>query len=361
MEKILVVEDDEQVKTGIVELLRESNFEALAASDGSEALTKIKNDIPDLIISDIMMPKMDGYELLDNLQNCEATAAIPVILLSARADRSDIRKGMSIGADDYVTKPFRAVELLDSVNARLKKKRLHEKKWEDIANNFSSYIPHELRTPLVSVLGFSQIVLEEFDTLSKDMLKDFSIKINKASKRLYDRIEKFIVYSDIELLSKDLSMQQVLRKESIPITDDLIKEIIFESFTPENNKNMEYYIDNGKIKITRVYFQILIKEIIDNAIKYSAFDKQVVVSGKNNGPDYILTITDHGIGIPSDELNSLIAAKSFGKSEGGTVGVGFGLIIVKKICDVFDINLRVESEVNGYTRFTITLPASDTA
>ncbi|MCF8240149.1 MAG: response regulator [Melioribacteraceae bacterium] len=357
MEKILIVEDDQEVRSSLSEILATSGFEVVEAEDGKAGLEKVFEVIPDLIISDIMMPKMDGYELLNALQNDEKTGAIPFILLSAKSDHSDIRKGMNIGADDYLTKPFRAKELLEAVQTRINKKRMHDKKWEELANNLSQYIPHELRTPLVSVLGFSQIILEEFDTLSEDMMRDLAYKVNKAGKRLYDRIEKFIIYSDVELLSKDDIMQKELKSESIEISDLLFKEMLLESFSLEERiKEIEYYIDTAEIKITRVYVQVLLKELLENAIKFSTKGDKIKITGKMLIDVYELVFHDTGIGIAQNDLNGLFLANRFQKNESGNIGNGFGLIIVRKICDIFKCKIRIESELNVFTKVTITIP-----
>ena len=120
--KILVIEDEAPVRANIIELLEAENFKAIAAEDGEQGITKAQAQMPDLIICDIMMPDMDGYTVLTELQKDPLTAAIPFIFLTAKAERDDQRLGMELGADDYITKPCSAVELLSAVTIRLKKR-----------------------------------------------------------------------------------------------------------------------------------------------------------------------------------------------------------------------------------------------
>ncbi|MBC6427371.1 MAG: response regulator [Ekhidna sp.] len=120
-DKILVIEDQEDVRENIMELLQLSNYDVSSASEGKEGVKKALNSPPDLILCDIMMPGMDGYEVLYLLSKNPATAALPFIFLTAKAEKQDFRKGMSMGADDYITKPFEEMDLLGAIERRLNK------------------------------------------------------------------------------------------------------------------------------------------------------------------------------------------------------------------------------------------------
>lgn len=121
MRKILIIEDNEDVRENTADLLELYRYQVATSPDGASGLLKAKEFHPDLIICDIMMPGMDGYQVLASLQGEPETASIPFIFLSARADKTDIRKGMNLGADDYLTKPFEEHELLEAIDSRLKK------------------------------------------------------------------------------------------------------------------------------------------------------------------------------------------------------------------------------------------------
>jgi len=119
--KILVIEDQEDVRENIVELLQLSNYDVSSASDGKEGVKKALDSPPDLILCDIMMPGMDGYEVLYLLSKNPTTSSLPFIFLTAKAEKQDFRKGMNMGADDYITKPFEEMDLLGAVERRLAK------------------------------------------------------------------------------------------------------------------------------------------------------------------------------------------------------------------------------------------------
>lgn len=121
MKTILLIEDNDDIRNNTAEILELSNYNVIAAENGKTGVEKAIEHTPDLIICDIMMPVLDGYGVLHALHRNETTKNIPFIFLTAKTERSDLRKGMELGADDYITKPFTGTELLNAVDGRLKK------------------------------------------------------------------------------------------------------------------------------------------------------------------------------------------------------------------------------------------------
>lgn len=130
MKKILVIEDEPAVRANILELLEAEDFDAVGAENGFMGAMWAQEYQPDLIICDVMMPEVDGYEVLGALRQVPATATIPFIFLTAMVDKADIRQGMDLGADDYLTKPFTRVELLGAIASRLKKREVVMKQYQ---------------------------------------------------------------------------------------------------------------------------------------------------------------------------------------------------------------------------------------
>lgn len=129
MKKVLVIEDNRDVREDIADILELSNYKVVTAENGKTGIINAEKFVPDVIICDIMMPEMDGYEVLETLSRNEITAKIPFIFLSARAERADVRKGMNLGADDYITKPFEENELIEAIECRIKKKEFLTKQF----------------------------------------------------------------------------------------------------------------------------------------------------------------------------------------------------------------------------------------
>ncbi|TRX52675.1 response regulator [Fulvivirga sp. M361] len=140
MKKILIIEDNQEIRENIAEILQLDDFETLEASNGKEGVAMASSDLPDLIICDIMMPELDGYGVLHILAKKESTAGIPFIFLTAKAERADMRKGMTLGADDYLTKPFEDTELLGAVEARLKKTDALKKDYSNSSEGLNTFL-----------------------------------------------------------------------------------------------------------------------------------------------------------------------------------------------------------------------------
>ncbi len=121
MKKILIIEDNDEVRENTAEILELSDYEVMTASNGKEGVSIALKEKPDLIVCDIMMPQLDGYGVLHLLSKHKETSTIPFIFLTAKSEKQDFRKGMELGADDYITKPFEGTELLNAIETRLKK------------------------------------------------------------------------------------------------------------------------------------------------------------------------------------------------------------------------------------------------
>lgn len=137
--KILLIEDNREMRENTAEILELANYETLTAENGKKGVSIAKAEKPELIICDIMMPELDGYQVLYILSKDPNTSTIPFIFLTAKADKKDMRKGMNLGADDYLTKPFEEMELLDAIESRLKKKKTIDLEFEhnlESLNNF---------------------------------------------------------------------------------------------------------------------------------------------------------------------------------------------------------------------------------
>ncbi len=189
MNNILIVEDDKDIRNGIKTLLLSKNYSIIEAENGKIALEKIDKNFPDLIISDIMMPELSGIEFYKKFKNHPDSYIVPFIFLSAKTGHEDIRTGMNLGVDDYITKPFTAKELFDAVENKLVKRQLLiDNLFEIIARR----IPHELRTPLVGSLGFTELIMDRLPDLSQNELMEFLTIVQNSNQRLHRVINEIL-------------------------------------------------------------------------------------------------------------------------------------------------------------------------
>lgn len=222
MKKILVIEDDASVGTNIVEILQSGGFEVIVAEDGETGVQVAKQNIPDLIICDIMMPGLDGYGVLAALREQPNTAMIPFIFLTAKTTREDFRQGMNSGADDYITKPFRRNELLEAVTARLKKQAI-------LLQEYSVY--DKRARELQQKMQELQLLNETQDKLLKQLIEKLSnplTNINMAIQMLktmpagakrdrYLEILQEEFEHEIQLLNQLSDLQELLTPDNIKL------------------------------------------------------------------------------------------------------------------------------------------------
>src|SRR5688572_17174772 len=203
--KVLVIDDTEEIRIIIAESLNLYGFLTLSAEDGASGIEMARKHTPDLIICDINMPNMDGYATLTALREEETTATIPFVFLSGASDKINMRRGMELGADDYLTKPFTHKELMAAVNARLEKQadlqRQSEKKLDELRGNITMALPHELRTPLNGILGLASLMIDDHTTMPAAEVLESAKFIHESALRLHRLIENFLVYSQIQLMA----------------------------------------------------------------------------------------------------------------------------------------------------------------
>jgi two-component system sensor histidine kinase/response regulator len=356
MDKILVVEDEKDVRTTIVDLLENNGYIINSAGDGKQAAKILEYEIPDMIISDIMMPEMDGYQLLEHFQKLPGASTVPFIFLTAKTDITDLRKGMIQGADDYLMKPFRAKELLQAVQAQLEKKKRLDKKFEDIFLDISAYVPHELRTPLIPIIGYADLIREGINDLTKNEICEMAGKIKMSSNRLHKTIEKFIRYTGIRLklaAKKNNELINSCIKSPGTILEQTGKKMMKDAGR-ENDLKLE--LVDSPIKVSENDFQFFIEEILENALKFSEPGTGILIKSRISEKMYELEVTDHGRGMTVEQLTNLAPFSQHERDKFQQAGNGLGLISVKNLVAYYDGVLKLASEVNYFTTCSLSLP-----
>jgi len=348
---ILVVEDDLKVQESIKEILENEEYKVVCCNNAHEALNELKINTPDLILSDVMMPGLSGFDLLTEIKKNPSYFAIPFIFLTARAEFTDIRKGMNIGSDDYLIKPFRAKELLQSVKIRLEKKELYDKKIDRVSETLSGNVPHELRTPLVTIVGYPDILLDYYDDFSDEEKKDMIRGIKKSGMRLHETVEKFIILSEIQklILRED---GNVFGNKVIDLKGVLLEVdgLISEKYKQE--KTFKVDVEDVELSISEYLFKELMKQLIDNAYKYSDSPVEINIKGSKESDGYYIVVQDNGVGLNDEEIKMLDTFIQYERDRRVLSGLGIGLEIVKQILDYYDSKLGIESKKGIGTKFS---------
>lgn len=352
--RVLVLEDDKNILNNLVELLESEGYTVKSALNGQDGYNILKFYKPDLILCDIMMPHVNGYEFYKMVKDNYETKFTPFIFLTAKTDLSSIRTGLNLGVDDYVTKPFSAGDLVKTIETRLSKQSDFNQQFESLVRNINMYIPHELRTPLVAIIGFSQLILSDMETMEKKEIKEVTERILWAANRLHGRIEKFISYSELNLTEG--SFIETKEQESSQIDNFFVSRVIGSHFYIYDRESaIDLSLEPADIAIPEVHLERLLKEILENAVKYSSFNSTIYVTGVVSGREYLISIKDCGIGMTEEEIEQIGVFQQFSREAHSQEGNGLGLAIAKRILQLNNGAIEIKSQKNSFTEVTIKL------
>jgi signal transduction histidine kinase len=364
--RILVIEDAFTLRKDIIEMLTFEGFDVHGAENGQLGIERARELNPDLIICDIMMPVLDGFGVLHALQKDAALATTPFIFLTARTDRMDVRQGMELGADDFLTKPFTAAELIRTVHARLQKVAAFEdestRAMDNLRGNIIMALPHELRTPLHVILGFSELLMNDSDFIDAERVNDMARHINRAGSRLYHLIENFIIYAQTEIALND-PKERVAMGEGTTLYPKTAIETYATAKAEQGQRNQSrrddlfmHVVDVEAVGISEDFLKKLVEEIVDNAFKFSSPGSQVHVRTLIEGPWYVLQVTDNGRGMKQEHIDAIGAVMQFERRVFEQQGAGLGLVVCRRLAQLNGGDLTIESELERGTRVTVHLP-----
>ena len=383
--RILIVDDiPENIKV-LQAILSDSSYEIQYALNGKDALMLCVADSFDLILLDIMMPEMDGYEVCKYLKSKDKTKDIPIIYLTAKVDGEDIVKGFETGAQDYVTKPFNPQELIARVNTHLELKHKNESlkfmnlqleervaartmelqeannelkeanlqlaKLEDAKNDFLSLMSTELREPLNGIVGFADML--EFSIKNKTNLK--YIRFIKQA------VEKLIGVSDIALLLSALRFDRYeMKVQGIPVyeivktSSDKLKSLLTERKIKLKVDIPKNYIIRGDERL----LEICMEKIIENAIANTPSRSEVYVGAELMGQKIKVFVKDTGTHFAKGEVNYTFRFFDLEKAESSEDFKRFtpGLVVVKLVMDLHKAKVDVENLQEGGVCVSFLLP-----
>ncbi len=365
MTKVLVIEDERYLLEDITELLQYTDFEVQSASSGAQGLTLAQEYTPDLIICDIMMPDLNGYDVLQQIRANPATANIPFIFLTAKADRESMRQGMELGADDYLIKPFTSAELLSAIKTRLRRQTqiavYSEQKLDNVKRQLTRMVTHELRTPLISINTVVDVISRQIGQLSSSELQELLDTISAGSKRLSHRVEQLVFITQLEagMLSRDSVMQDGMPMrmwEMLVAANNLARRFAYQQ-QPNVSVNLHDRDRDAVVMSNPPALKQALAELISNAVKFSPEDSQVNITQWQSGTNVMISIVDQGPGIPERRLEE--AREGFSQIDRETTeqqGMGMGLALAEGIIDAHGGLLDIRSIVGKGTQVTIALP-----
>ncbi len=364
--RILVVDDEDMVRTAIVAILEGIGYEIDEAEDGEQGFERAKSARPDLILCDVNMPRMDGFELLQKLQAEPMTATVPFLFLTGYSDHDHFRHGMTLGADDYLFKPITRDDLIAAVEKRLQKQAAllaaTRQKMDELRASISLALPHELRTPLHGILGFCNLIAQDVKTLSPEDITDLAIRIQKAAERLQRLIENFLIYAQLEVLGADHEQMNALRSvrtENIARVVEMAAKQKAQGH--KRTEDLRVHTEPAAIAMSDEYVTRIVDELVDNALKFSARGTPVHVTVRTVDDRCRIAVTDRGRGITPEQQREVGAYMQFNRRMFEQQGSGLGLAIARRLAELHGGTLEIESGAGSGTTVTLVIPSGTPA
>jgi signal transduction histidine kinase len=361
---ILVVEDNTLLLEGIRDLLEVSGYRVLMAGDAVQALALLEHNHPDLIVSDIMMPGMDGYELYEQVRLRPDLLDTPFVFVTARGEKADIRRGKELGADDYITKPFEEEDLLVVVRAKLARRQALKQQGEDqfseLKRTIVATLSHEFRTPLTYVINYSEMLGSQGGQIDPDDFRQFMQGIRRGAERLHRLVLDFITLVELETGEAESTYQ--FRRRVIDDISPWLRTVVrrHQEAAEARHLRLEIDVPDGlpPVLADEVYLANAIGRLLDNAVKFSKpTSERIRVWAEADGTSLRLSVEDQGVGIRQEELVSLFALfRQIDRPKQEQQGTGSGLAICRGIVEIHGGKVEVDSVYGVGSTFTIQLP-----
>ena len=382
--KILIVDDEASNRDIFTQFLKLEGFQVYSAVDGEDGLQKIEEIHPDLVLLDILMPRVDGYEVCRRIKDNPETLFLPVVMITALHGSEEKIKGVEVGADDFLSKPFNNLELVTRVKSLLKVKSLYDalehynrelearvtertaqlekalgelRELDRLKSNFIGNVSHELRTPLLHVKGYVSLLADETLGPLTGEQKNGLATTHKAIGTLEQLIDDIVDFGG--------TAQTNLFMDAVQVQDaaELALEVL-QATNELKNTNVEIVCepDIPRVHADKKALSRILRHLLDNAVKFSPQGGNISVRGRMNPETgkVRVDVQDHGIGIAQDQLENIF--ESFYQADGSTTrrysGTGIGLALVRELLEKHDSSIEVESEVGVGSTFSFELPAA---
>lgn len=360
--RIQVIEDEANIRDNIQELLEAKGYEVKVSANGKQGVLDAIDFKPHLIVCDVMMPKMDGYKVLEYIRKTSIIQNTPFIFLTARVDKNDVRLGMDCGADDYLTKPFTYKELLKAIESRLKRQQKiigeYAKVKHDLDTTVFATYYHEFNTPLHGILGGLNLILNARDALGEGQVHDLLASILKSGLRLNHSLANLMLFEELRRADVYPELLSMFTEGVAKI--NWVQKVKSELYTMAKeiyNRTADIVIDlqATEVQVSGEYLQRIILELSDNALKFSKRGEKVHIAGRCEGQEYYIEVKDSGRGFQLNSLNDIAPFRQFNRKRFEQQGLGIGLHLVKRLVELNNGELNVVSVEGEGTRAIVKL------
>jgi signal transduction histidine kinase len=384
-ESILIVDDTPANLQLLAQMLSEQGYKVRMAQDGTMALLSVESSPPDLILLDIMMPELNGYEVCSKLKASSFTKDIPIIFISALNEVFDKVKAFEVGGVDYITKPFQAQEVLARVEHQLHIRRLtqqlleqnallqqevhrreiaeaevrkslsKEQELNQLKSYFVSMVSHEFRNPLTTILGFAELIRDFDQQLTSEKRQAYLRQIQESARRMTALLNDVLSIGQAEAGKLEFNPEPLDVEE---FCRDLVEEIKLGN-SVQHTITFSRPSQLTKACMDKNLLRQILTNLLSNAIKYSPEGSAVTFDLICQDEKAIFDIKDEGIGISPEDQQRLFESFQRGSNVGKISGTGLGLTIAKKAVDLHGGKIAVKSEVGVGTTFSVAIPLNN--
>jgi two-component system sensor histidine kinase/response regulator len=363
--KILIVDDMPKNLVLLYEALKKKGHKIFVANNGKSAIRRVKIQKPDLILLDVLMPEMNGFETCRALKADADTRDIPVIFLTTLADPEDKEKAFQYGGVDYITKPFKPLEAVARVELHLELRRQRavlESTGDDARreltdrNTLFAVVAHDLKDPLRSLVNLVGLLNSRYDELDEEKRRKYVADAETAARRSFDLLENLLNWA------KSQSGGLTLSPESISVRD-LIEETIegARSFAKERGvRVLNMAAEDARVFADRPTTATVLRNLVVNAIKFSKEGSEATVNAETDGEKTLLTVKDSGMGMDEETAATLFEANAVEPKPDaeGKLGTGLGLRLGKDFVERNGGTIGVSGSPGEGSEFRVTLPAA---
>jgi two-component system sensor histidine kinase/response regulator len=364
-ETILVLDDNYDLLTNIELILEMEGYQVLSACSGSEALTLLDQTRPDLIISDIMMPEIDGYEFYQRVRQNPELLTVPFIFLTAKGEREDIRFGKRLGVDEYLTKPLEPEDLLIAIEAKLRRlreiKASSRQEVERLKDIILRVLAHELKTPLTLMKAAVEQLVESKIYFYDEEEQELLSLASNGGERLEALVMDVLTVANIE--AGEVKNLFEAEKEEVDLSL-CIEHAVAGCEREAASRGVTIGVDVPKVlpAVTGHPEQLaeVLSKLLDNALKFSpATGGQVVIRARSENEGVKISVEDEGVGIPAAEIPRIFDLfYQVNRHKYEQQGIGVGLAIARELVEIHGGSIEVESEVGKGSTFIVVLPGS---
>lgn len=369
--KVLIVDDKKENIDLIAYFLKSQNYKIYSAFDGAEALKIVEKEQPDIILLDILLPKMDGFQVCERLKKDRKTQFIPIIMITALRELKDKIRSLEAGADDFISKPFENVELLTRVKSLLRIKRYHDElqlknaeleqknkallRLDRFKEELSHHIVHDMKNPLFVIQGNLQMMAMALEQANTSGLRKYVDRIDRSTQNLLRMVLNLIDITKIEDGKMDLNLE-------LNDMQELIKKCVkrFVEFPENENKIVELSL-SGDSALTKIDVSVM-ERVLDNLISFAFANVpekgKIEIGSRKQVNQFEYYIHDFGAQIPmkySEDMFNKFSQIEI-KKEGYRVGRGLGLTFCKLAVEAHGGSLFIDPDNTVGNRFVLSLP-----